>query len=321
MAAKLTALIALASPAAAVWMVQSPSALFYPEPHYNSFFRPHYNSFFLPSTSPFDSFFDRRIGARYQPAVPYTNLLSRPRASDLSSALERLVGEVSALDGLWREDQLTAPSWKEIDENVVAHLIVRGLKAEQLKAEVSDGVLTFSGSRECDACKSVVSRSLSLPFELTDTSKISLSLASNGVLTVSVPKAARAPDKVATPLQVVAAEPVEKKTEALPSPSPEAVEADTLRQLESKFPHAPAPPPETPSTDAEKKADDHEAAMAAEPTVEQRSATQTLRKVVHTAIGATSMATTTGGDHEAKNSSLDEAAKAVPNSSETRAAA
>lgn len=286
MAFKLAALSALIAPASTAWVVQS-----LPWPQTSHLFRqPDYRDYFspmLPSTSPF-AVFDYGLGARHLYSSPFSaRSLFRPRQFSFSRQLDSLADTLDELK----------TTWKEHAEHVEARLLVRGLRAEQLKAEVSDGVLTVFSDGE----RKSVSRSLSLPFDVTDASKLTLAL-DKGVLTVKLPKALRAPAKAKTSLQIVAAEPSEEKKEPealpTPTPTPTAVEEETLRALEKKFPQASA------SESGVKEPSDSDAAApaaAAEPVPEQRDATGTLRKVIHTAIGATSMAA--DGKQAAKNNS------------------
>lgn len=239
------ALLSLLTPSAAVLVLPSFGSDLVTSPF--GFYR---QPTFWPSSIPFHD--ELSLFAR-------PNLFRQLRHESLSSTLEQLA---RTLDD---KQPTFTKRWSDVGEHAEAKLQVRGLTADQLTAEVEDGVLTVRGESTCESCRSVVSRSLPLPFDVSDAaSQIELHL-DDGILTVRVPKTARVPQPTPTALRIIAAEPAAKekketeKDAALPSPSPAAVEADALKQLEEKFPSAPtapapttteAPSPDKPTTEA-----------------------------------------------------------------------
>jgi len=247
------ALLSLLAPASAVFVMRTPSF----GPAYD-LVTPYTQYYHWPST-----FYHQPSAFRFHDELP---IFSRPSLFDQFRERQRLFS--STLEQLSNalEARLPKKTWKDADDHVETTLRVRGLSAEQLTAEVADGVLTVRG--EGASC------SLSLPFEVTDAaSQIELDLAADGQLTVRVPKAARVPQPTPTALRITAAaETAAKETKEEPARplSPEAVEADTLKKLEEKFPSAPSVPAPTeapspspvPPGEAEKKTPTVEGAAA-----------------------------------------------------------
>jgi len=311
------ALLSLLAPSSAVFLMRSPSF----GAAYDLVANPFAHHYYQPSAlwpSVFQFHNDFPLFTR--PSL--FDQLRRERQSLLSSTLQL----ANAL-----EERLPVAHekiWREAEEHVETTLRVRGLSAEQLTAEVADGVLTVRGERACDGCRKV-SCSVPLPFEVTDAaSQVELNLAEDGQLTVRVPKTARVPQPTPTPLRITTAEPAAKETTkeaALPSPSPSAVEADTLKALEEKFPAAPAPteapspvppPAAKPAHGIEGEGTTVDAAATEPP-----SATQKLRRAVGTAIDASRLAAAPSDAAAAKSNASGEAAPApVEASAEPKAA-